>query len=220
MKSNILEKTINDSKPFIEKHNTSMKEIDDLDNQILTLIDMRSSLISKELENVKNIFSFKNTFGVNARDIWDEYSTKSFDSDIVKTAISKIRELFFDDEKETHQKYNCVDIDLETYIISFTFSNGKREFSINIPYRMSYDNDTILDREYFGNTFYISYKTSECCIGSSPGTYNINDIREDVDMFINEKINTRDYLGRGNGFLEEVNSVMNERLNRFTNQIF
>lgn len=114
----------------------------DINRKIMELIDERYSRIVEIEDMVSDISHTRYFIGIGYGSLEKEWQDKRMDGDIVKTVVSRIRKIFFDDEDENFRKFefswmstrgrestvSCI-----TDFIEFTFTDGTNEFGISIP---------------------------------------------------------------------------------------
>lgn len=156
-----------------------------LDNEIMDKMAMRTLLIKEMGRMSRPLASFKSFCGCNPDKLMDEWREKHFESAVVQNAVSDLRREFFDDTDPVCQAFDCVDISDPNYdrYIKFTFSNGKLEFSLNIPTTL-YEEKYHIDNEVFGGKVNVTYMRSKCYEDSIVSSYDLNVIADSIKVFM------------------------------------
>lgn len=220
----MLEKT---RAPVIEKIDKNKNAISKINEDIEKLLLARNALLRDNLQLTSNIVGSVHFLDIPLQDILNEFKKSHFESDKIKRAVSKVRLLFFDDENELYQKYNCVDIKRDDYCpykLSFVFSNGERDFDLNIPVAAYSDTKSIQQSESCGGGLYLSFYRNSNFIDNTTRTLDIDKFRKDIYNFMSAKsvhdfkTDSLDYLenNRENSLYAIIDAYMNESIARNT----
>ena len=199
-------------KPILDDIAEKKERLRRLDQEIIDKVYSRTLLVKEIGEAARPLVNICRMFGTTVDALFTEFYDKHFESEVVQKAVASVRRIFFDDTDPISQTFDCVDLAFSNYdhSLSFTFSNGDREFNVCFPYKL-YEDKYQIDNETVGGEILVSWMRNENFEDTVVSSYDLDEIAAGIKSFMHgtfepEKIERTSY--ERYSFLDKFNEAL------------
>ena len=199
-------------KPILDDIAEKKERLRRLDQEIIDKVYSRTLLVKEIGEAARPLVNICRMFGTTVDALFTEFYDKHFESEVVQKAVASVRRIFFDDTDPISQTFDCVDLAFSSYdhSLSFTFSNGDREFNVCFPCKL-YEDKYQIDNETVGGEILVSWMRNENFEDTVVSSYDLDEIAAGIKSFMHgtfkpEKIERTSY--ERYSFLGEFNEAL------------